>query len=196
LHDHAHDHAHITPERAARLNDPRRLETQIGEADLTRLLDLAGNEDVIDLGSGTGFYTDRIAALTTGTVYAVELQPDIADLHRTKGVPDNVRLLHGDMTKLSLPPAGADVAITIATYHELDGGLDLAGLAEALRPGGRLIIVDWRPDPETWEGGPPADVRVGKEDVAAALIPYFTATQVENIGRAMFAVVAALNPRR
>ena len=196
-HGHAgHDHGRIRPEWAERLNDPRRLETQLSELDLARLLALDGHEDVIDLGSGTGFYTDRIAALTSGTVYAVELQREISELHEARGVGGNVRLLQGDMTRLSLPAAIADVAISIATYHEVGGKLDLAGLAAALRVGGRLVIVDWRANPRTWEGGPPAEVRVSKEQAAASLAPYFAATQLEDLGPSMFAVVATLTPRR
>jgi SAM-dependent methyltransferase len=196
-HDHSgHDQGRIRPEWAERLNNPRRLETQLSESDLARLLALDGHEDVIDLGSGTGFYTDRIAALTSGTVYAVELQREISALHEARGAAANVRMLQGDMTRLSLPAAIADVAITIATYHEVDGRLDLAGLAAALRPGGRLVIVDWRSNPQTWEGGPPAEVRVSEEQAAASLAPYFAATQSENLGPSMFAVVATLTPRR
>ena len=184
-----HDHARFRPEWAARLNDPRRLDTQVSGADLARLLSLEGDEDLIDLGSGTGFYTDRMATLTTGTVYAVEMQPEIAELHRARGLPPNVKQLRGDIAHLSLPPAIADIAVCIATYHETEGRLDLPGVARALRPAGRLVIIDWRSDPESWEGGPPAEVRFAKEDVARSLAPYFDATLVEDLGRFMFAVV-------
>ena len=98
-----HDHHHISPDHAQRLLDPSRLETQLGEDDLVRLLALRGDEDVIELGSGPGFYTDRIAALTTGTVYALDIQPEMLDFYRSRGVPDNVRLVLGDVTRLDLP---------------------------------------------------------------------------------------------
>ena len=185
-----HDHARFHPEWGHRLNDPRRLDTQLSDHDLARLLALRGDEDLIDLGSGTGFYTDRMAALTTGIVYAVELQPEMNDLYRERRVPANVRLVPGDITHLSLPPASADVACSIATYHETEGRLDLQGLARILRPEGRLVIVDWRKDPESWESGPPEDVRYSKEEVAAGLSPHFKATLIESLGRFMFAVVA------
>jgi SAM-dependent methyltransferase len=184
-----HEYAHFRPELAERLNNPRRLETQVGEADLARLLALKGDEDLLDLGSGTGFYTDRMAALTSGTVYAVEMQPEIARHHRERGLPPNVTQVQGDITRLSLHPAIADVAVCIAVYHEVGGRLDLLGIATALRPAGRLLIIDWRADPESWEGGPPADIRFAKEDVVLSLPPYFKATLSENLGRFMFAVV-------
>jgi SAM-dependent methyltransferase len=176
--------------RAQRLDDPRRLETQLSEQDLARLLALGGHEDIIDLGSGTGFYTDRVAAFTGGTVYAVELVPELQDHHRARGAPANVRFIAGDMTHLDLPPASADVAVSIATWHETGGVVDLAGLASALRPGGRLVIVDWRKEPEPLEGGPPAHIRFSKEEVVSALAPLFTATHAEDLGGNMFAVVA------
>ena len=50
--------------------------------------------------------------------------------------------------------------------------------------------------PQTWEGGPPAEVRVSKEQAAASLAPYFAATLLEDLGPSMFAVVATLTPRR
>ena len=185
---HMHDHARFRSEWAERLNDPRRLEDQVSETDLARLLALDGDEDLIDLGSGTGFYTNRMAVWTTGTVYAVELQPEIAELHRAQGVPANVRLVTGDIARLALPPDSADVAVCIAVYHEVEGKLDLAALARTLRRGGRLVIIDWRSDPDSWENGPPAALRFSKDQAAQSLRPYFRTTLVENLGRFMFAV--------
>ena len=75
------NHAHFPADRARRLNDPERLKRHLSEADLLRLLALTGNEDVADLGSGTGFYTDIVARHTTGTVYAVDLAPQMHDAH-------------------------------------------------------------------------------------------------------------------
>ena len=191
-----------SPARLQRLNDVGRLQNQVSEAELARLLALRGDEDVIDLGSGTGFYTDRIAALTAGQVYAVELLPEMNDHHRERGVPVNVRLVLGDITALplgpatggsTLEPASADVACTIATWHEIQGRLDLPGVAKILRPQGRLVVIDWRRDAESWESGPPMDQRYSDAEVAESLAPYFTVTSVENVGRFMFAVTARLS---
>jgi SAM-dependent methyltransferase len=187
------DRAVFNPDRAHRLNDVRRLESQVSEVDLARLLDLRGHEDLLDLGSGTGFYTDLMAALTTGTVYAVELQPEMNEHYRRRGIPANVRLIVGDLTDLadpSLESASVDVAGSIATWHEIGGRLDLPRLVEILRPDGRLVVIDWRKDPESWESGPPQGIRFTKEEVAASLAPYLPIVQTENLGRFMFAVVA------
>jgi SAM-dependent methyltransferase len=182
----------IIPGRVQRLNDVGRLQTQVSEQDLARLLDLRGSEDVIDLGSGTGFYTDRIAALTRGTIYALELLSEMHDHYRKRGLPDNVRLIQGDITALqaTLPPATVDVACTIATWHEIEGRLDLPGLLAILRPGGWLVVIDWRKDADSWDSGPPEQIRFTKEEVVASLTPYFAVVSAEALGPFMFAVVA------
>jgi SAM-dependent methyltransferase len=188
-HEHSHHTGRISADRAARLMDPRRLETQLSEPDLTRLLALRGDEDVVELGSGAGFYTDRIAALTTGTVYALDFQPEMHAFYRSRGIPANVRLIDGDVTHLDLPAASLDVACSISTWHETDG-VDLSGLHRALRPGGRLVVVDWRKDPDSPEPGPPLEIRLSKEQVAAYLAPLFRVVEAEDLGVSMFAVVA------
>ena len=201
----SHGHSSHNPDwasRMARLDDLGRLESQVSEAELARILALRGDEDMLDLGSGTGFYTDRMATLTTGVVYALEVVPAMLEYHRERGIPDNVRLIQGDMTALaqnvaddphqsdSLGPEMVDVAITIATWHEIDGHLDVSGLADLLRPRGRLIVIDWRKNPATWDHGPPEEVRYSASDVAAALQPHLAVTKVEDLGPCMFAVTA------
>jgi SAM-dependent methyltransferase len=198
-HDHhGHQHAHgfepgegrIAAGHAGRLLDPARLVTQLGEADLARLLALRGDEDVIELGSGAGFYTDRIAALTTGIVYGLDIQPQMHEFYRSRSLPANVRLIAGDVRHLDLPAASLDAACSISTWHESDGVIDFAGLARALRPGGRLVVIDWRRDVDSDEHGPPMAIRLTKEEVANVLAPCFRVTSMENLGENMFAVTA------
>ena len=172
----------------------RRLVTQLSEADLARLLALRGDEDIVDLGSGTGFYTERIAALTTGVVYAVEIDPGMNDHYLARGLPANVRLVPGDINDLPLAPASVDVACSIATLHETGGGVGLPKLRDILRAGGRLVVVDWRKDAESWDHGPPADLRLTREEAVRKLAPFFRISLSEDLGKYMFAVVGVADP--
>jgi len=196
---HDHGSSHRSPASFERLDDLTRLQRQVSEAELTRLLALRGDEDVLDLGSGTGFYTDRIAALTTGTVYALDLDPAMNDHYRARGLPANVKLVLGDITVLLVSAAGegqalkaesVDLACTIATWHEIGGRLDLQGVTKVLRPRGRLVVIDWRRDTESWESGPPIAERSTAAEVAGVLVSRFTVVRTENVGSFMFAVTA------
>lgn len=108
-------------------------------------------------------------------------------------MPPNVQLIHGDVTHLDLPPAFADVAVSLATWHETGGVLDLPGLFRALRPGGRLIVIDWRRNADSHKEGPPAAIRTTKEEVASHLPPWFLPFHLEDLGTNMFVVIARRN---
>jgi SAM-dependent methyltransferase len=186
-----HDHTLFNPDRAQLLNDVSRLQTQVSENELVRFLALRGDEDVADLGSGSGFYTNIVAGLTSGVVYAIELQPKMIEAYRERGLPGNVHIVESDLRHLPLPPRSIDVAYSIAVYHEVQGNLGLDGLLPLLREPGRLVIFDWRTDPESWESGPPASIRFDKTRVADSLRPYFQRVDATNVGRFMFAVTAS-----
>jgi SAM-dependent methyltransferase len=186
----SHDDHRFCQAHAGRLNDPRRLEEHLSEDDLVRLLDLHGDEDVADLGSGTGFYTDIVARHTSGTVYAVEVSPEMTDLYRERGVPPNVRLVEADVRELPLSAGSIDAAYSIVALHETAGDLGMDRLLLSLRTPGRVVVVDWRLEPTSWESGPPAARRISNEAALAVFEPYFETVTIEDLGSFMFALVA------
>ena len=158
--------------KAEILNDERRL-ASLSEDELLALLDLSGDEHVADLGSGTGFYTDRIAAHTTGTVYAVEFQPEMQARHRERDVPPNVSLVLSDVDDLPLAAGSIQRATSINAFHEAHSEEGLARVARALATGGVFVVVDWRRAPEAGARGPRLEHRLTKEEALAILAPWF-----------------------
>ncbi|MHB0980832.1 MAG: phosphatase PAP2 family protein [Thermoleophilia bacterium] len=179
----------FSPRRAAVLEDERRLQL-LSEESLARLLRLEGDEDVADLGSGTGFYSDRIARLTRGTVYAVEMQLEMQEMHRAKDLPGNVELVLADLDELPLADDSIDRAFSVNTFHESHGPEGLERLARALRPGGLFVIVDWRRAEEAAEFGPPLAHRLETAQVRDLLAPWFDVLEEEVVSVPLFAVVA------
>jgi ubiquinone/menaquinone biosynthesis C-methylase UbiE len=169
------------------LDDERRL-ASLSEAELLELLDLRGDEHVADLGSGTGFYTDRIAARTTGTVFAVEFQPEMQARHRERGVPPNVSLVLSDVDDLPLAAGSIQRALSINAFHEAHGGEGLARVARALTPGGTFVVVDWRRAPDAAARGPRLEHRLTKEEALAILAPWFAPLRAYDLAD-YFAVV-------
>jgi ubiquinone/menaquinone biosynthesis C-methylase UbiE len=188
----AKGHKRFRVERAWVLDQAERLETQVSRKRLAAILELRGNEDVIDLGSGTGFYTDIVAGMTRGVVYALDIQPELHEVHRSKGLPPNVRLVLGDFTALPCEPDSVDLAYSVISYHETGGFGDLRPLATMLRPDGRLAVIDWRKDEQAAAQGPPLEFRFTKEQVAADLATCFDVTRCEDLGDYLFVVVATV----
>lgn len=127
-----------------------------------------GTDAVIaDLGSGTGFYTDDVAA-HAGTVYGVDVQAAMHDTYKKKGVPSNVELVESDVTSLPFAADELDAAFSTMTFHEFGSSAAAEELARVVRSGGRLVTIDWAAD-GAGAGGPPRDERYTAADATALL---------------------------
>jgi len=110
---------------------------------------------VADIGAGSGFYSWRLARKVgpDGTVYAVEIQPEMLDYvqrhMKLRGV-GNVKAILGTATDPRLPRGALDVVLMVDVYHEFEFPYEmLAAIARALKPGGRVAFVEFRGnDPE------------------------------------------------
>ncbi len=113
-------------------------------------LHLTPGMSVADIGAGVGYHALRIATLVgpSGRVYATDVQPEMLTMLREesakRGVVNVVPVLSGD-TATGLPAAAIDVALMVDVYHELaQPERFLAALKEALKPDGRLVLVEFR----------------------------------------------------
>lgn len=117
---------------------------------LLAALDLEPGMAVADVGAGTGYYAWQIATRVgdTGRVDAVDVQSEMIALlrerMRQRGVR-NVRPVLGSPTDTGLAPASIDLALMVDVYHELEHPREiLDSVLRALRPGGRLVLVEYR----------------------------------------------------
>lgn len=111
-------------------------------------LAISEGSDVADVGAGSGWFTERLSREVgaSGQVFAVDIAEDaIRDLRQLVAEEslDNVEIIHSEPDDPELPPRSVDAALLVNTYHHFDHPQAmLAGLLEALRPGGRLVIID------------------------------------------------------
>ena len=110
---------------------------------------LAPDDVVADIGAGTGYFTFRIAPkVADGRVFAVDIQPEMLDIMRGKidqqGI-DNVTLVQGTVRDPRLPADSIDAALMVDAYHEFAYPREMMlNLREALVPGGRVYLVEYR----------------------------------------------------
>ena len=121
------------------------------EPDLAmRLIKVERGSTVADLGAGSGYFTVRLAKAvgTAGKVYAVDIQQGMLDLLQravTKEKLTNVIPVLGAVDDPRLPAASVDLVLMVDVYHELSSPqTTLAHLKEALKPGGRLVLLEYR----------------------------------------------------
>ena len=121
---------------------------------------------VADIGAGTGYFAARLAnMLPKGTVYAEDIEPDMVtylgerarrdklpNLLAVAGTPGDPRL-----------PGKVDLALLVDVYHHIEQRERFfSQLRAALKPGGRVAVIDFRPDAPN---GPPQAMRLPAETV-------------------------------
>lgn len=107
-------------------------------------------QTVADIGAGTGLFTRMFADAVgkDGRVIAVDIAQKFLDHIVTTSRAAGQRnvdtvLCKADSTEL--PPDSVDVAFICDTYHHFEFPLKtMASLHRALKPGGRVILVDFR----------------------------------------------------
>jgi SAM-dependent methyltransferase len=118
-------------------------------------LNLPKGASVADIGAGSGYITERLAARVgpTGRVFANDVQPQmLAILARRLAAKQitNVTLVQGTVDDPKLAPASVDLELMVDVYHELSQPqVMLQHLREALRPGGRLVLLEYRKEDPT-----------------------------------------------
>jgi ubiquinone/menaquinone biosynthesis C-methylase UbiE len=123
-------------------------------ADVIDRLDLTGDERVLELGPGPGFYSVEIARrLVQGHLDLFDIQPEMLDKARRNleaaGCHD-VGFHAGDASSgFPFPDGHFDVAFLAAVLGEVsDTSSCVRELARVLRPGGSLVLVEAFPDPD------------------------------------------------
>lgn len=133
---------------AATLSDSGR-DARQKPRELVAALDLKPGMTVVDLGAGPGYLLPFLSAAVgpSGKVIAEDIHPDFMDQARAKvraGGSENVEFVLGTETDPKLPGGCADLILVLDTYHHFDYPEKmLASLKAALKPGGRLAIVEY-----------------------------------------------------
>jgi SAM-dependent methyltransferase len=105
---------------------------------------------VADVGAGSGYFTVRLAARVgaKGRVYANDLQPEMLKMLAARLARENVRnvtLVQGAIDDPKLAASSIDLVLMVDVYHEFSEPQKmLRALRTALKPGGRLVLLEYR----------------------------------------------------
>jgi SAM-dependent methyltransferase len=133
-------------------------ETRIDEEQPEAMLDalkIPKGATVADVGAGAGYHSIRMARRVgpKGTVLATDVQTQmlqtLKDNARAAGVT-NIKLMRATQADTKLPDAKVDLVLMVDVYHECsDPETILGGLYKALKPLGRLVLVEFRGEDPT-----------------------------------------------
>lgn len=172
---HQHDRMPNVMEYLDRLDRPERDQEQ-KPAQVVEALGLKPGMHVADLGAGSGYFTRRFveAVTETGKVYAIDVEPDALKyveeslVHTHRPYTAEFILARPDNPKL--PVESVELLFVCNTYHHLeDRTTYFRNVRSALKPGGRIAIVDYYHDARSGELGFPKKHLVARETVVEEL---------------------------
>lgn len=109
-------------------------------------IELDGQERLLDVACGTGHLERRLLdGWPRLQLTGVDLSPNMLSEARAKYLP--VRWLAADASSLPLADAAFDVVVCVSGFHYFRQPQSTLGeMRRVLRPGGRLVLVDWCDD--------------------------------------------------
>lgn len=165
-----HHHRFNDAQKWARVFDDPKRDAWQKPHQVIEALRLQPDAVIADIGAGTGYFAVRFANMVPeGRVYAVDVEPDmvkyLAERAMRRGLA-NMKALTGTPEGPKLPEK-TDLVVLVDVYHHIEERERyFRGLRSALKPGGRLAIIDFRLDsPE----GPPKAARVAPQRVVSEL---------------------------
>ena len=153
---------------------------------------------VAEIGCGTGWFTFELEKTVRprGIVYALDMQPAMLQILRAKRENwERILTLPCSQNEFELDDAEVDIVFHANTLHEcVDPEVHLQEVKRVLKPGGRLVIVEWHWADEESQPGPPNSQRLEVQTVQDLVEDAgFEVLETYDVGPYHYAVQAVKN---
>lgn len=164
----AHHGFHDAAHWAQMFESPERAKWQKPD-EVVSALKLKPGQTVFDIGAGTGYFTRRFAKAVapSGEAVGLDIEPAMIDYMKADAKKQGAknfeaRLVNPDDPGLA--PHSADVVFVCDTLHHMDNRVGyFRKLASALKPNGRVIVIDFKKKPLPI--GPPPKDKLARDQV-------------------------------
>ena len=142
--------------------------------EVIRALALKPGEAVADIGSGSGYFTLRLAQAVgdTGHVYGVDIDPDLIR-YLNRRIRDsglrNVQTVLSEPDDPLLPDRSIDRFLIVDTWHHIENQERyLALMKKLLKPGGEIVMIDYQK--RELPVGPPLSMKIARADLVRQMV--------------------------
>ena len=162
---HQHHPPQSAEEYAKILNDPARDAWQKPH-EVVMALKLKPSDVVADIGAGTGYFSRRIA-MHVEKVFAVDIDEGLLKIAANRA-PANMVTVRSALDDPKLREASVDLVFICDVLHHIENRpAYYAKLAKALKPGGRIVNIDFFK--KQLPIGPPVEMKLSEDQVIAEL---------------------------
>jgi len=192
-----HMEHHFDPKESAKsFDDPARDTWQLPDR-VIAALNLKRGQIVADIGAGTGYFSVRLAKSEAAPkVYAADIERSMVSYLRERAAKEGLHNVIAVQAAADQPnlPEPVDLVLIVDTYHHIgDREAYFRRLAQSIKPGGRVAIIDFKPDsPE----GPPKEFRFPLEKFKSEMgnAGYRLAAQHDFLPRQQFLIFEVAGP--
>jgi len=131
---------------------------------------------IADIGAGSGFMTEQFSKMVgpDGKVYAVDINPKmmerIADQAKDHGLT-NIKTVVCHEDSVDLPNHSVDMVFICDVYHHFEYPVStMRSIYQALKPGGEIVLVDFKRIPGVTKDWIMKHVRAGQEKVTQEIV--------------------------
>ncbi len=198
-HSRQHSHRFEDTERWVKAWESPERDAQQRPDEVIRRLEIKSGQVVADIGAGSGYFARRFATAVgpTGKVLAVDIEPGLLEYIRHRAEQEgqaNLTTVLASETDPKLAPGSVDLVFVCNTIHHFDDRPAYIQLMKsALRPGGRVVVVDYRPE-AVLEHGPPAWMRLPAATISSELESAGLATEILEFLPVQYVVIGKLRP--
>lgn len=192
-----HMEHHFDPAESAKsFDDPARDAWQMPDR-VIRTLNLKLGQIVADIGAGTGYFSVRLAkSAAAPKVYAADIEPAMVRYLRERAAKEGLENVIAVQAAADQPnlPEPVDLVLIVDTYHHIgERETYFRKLAESIKPGGRVAIIDFKADSPT---GPPAEFRFPLEQFRSEMgkAGYKLTAQYDFLRRQQFLIFQVAGP--
>ncbi len=136
--------------------------------DVVKAVKLQGDEVLVDLGAGSGYFSFRFARLLPkGRVYALDTQAEMVRHVHHKAMGEGVSNVQAQLIEPDDPalPSGADIVFVCDVLHHVpDRAGGLKKLHAQMPSGAKLVIIEFKSG--KLPQGPPESVKIAKEEIS------------------------------
>ncbi len=161
---HHQNHPPRSPEEYAKVLEHPERDAWQKPHEVIQALKLRRDETIADIGAGSGYFSRRFAHHVK-QVYAVDIDAKLLAIIAKQGAP-NIKNILATPDNPHLPDASIDTVFICDVLHHIDNRpAYYTKLAKALKPGGRIVIVDFYKKP--LPVGPPPSMKLSEDEVTA-----------------------------
>ena len=167
---HTHQHRFSDAQKWSQIFDDPKRDAWQKPHEVIQALALKRDAVIADIGAGTGYFSVRLASMVPeGRLYAVDTEAAMVKHLAERGQREGLKNLTAIAAKPADPqlPQKVDLALLVDVYHHVDNREQyFRKLSAALKPDGRVAIIDFRMDSPV---GPPRAARIAPERVKAEM---------------------------